>query len=112
VFNDYLTDTNDKLNSIKHCTMNGLELGFTVEKSFLFERLDTMKLDVLSKASRIKIGKEIVQKSNNTENIVLNIDSLCSQYKSLYMKIDTIQKSLNNDRYTLTSQLIEYLKNV
>jgi hypothetical protein len=30
----------------------------------------------------------------------------------LYMKIDTIQKSLNNDRYTLTSQLIEYLKNV
>lgn len=92
--------------------MNDLELGFTVEKSFLSERLDTMKLDVLSKASRIKIGKEIVQKSNNTENIVLNIDSLCSQYKSLYMKIDTIQKSLSNVKYTLTSQLIEYLRNV
>ena len=92
--------------------MNDLELGFTVEKSFLSERLDTMKLDVLSKASRIKIGKEIVQKSNNTENIVLNIDSLCSQYKSLYVKIDTIQKSLNSEKYTLTSQLIEYLKNV
>lgn len=92
--------------------MNDLELGFTVEKSFLSERLDTMKLDVLSKASRIKIGKEIVQKSNNTENIVLNIDSLCSQYKSLYVKIDTIQKSLNSEKYTLTSQLIEYLRNV
>lgn len=110
MFNDYLTDTNDKLNSIKYCTTNDLELGFTVEKSFLSERLDLMKLDVLSKARRIKIGKEIVEKLDT--NIARNIDTLCTQYKTLYVKIDTIQKGMTKESYKITSQLIEYLQNV
>ena len=112
MFNDYLTDTNDKLNSIKYCTADNLKSGFVIEKSLLSERLDMMKLDVLSKTNRISIGRDIIKKFSNTESLVSSVDDLYSQYKLLYTKIDTVQKSLNRDRYILTSQLVEYLKNV
>lgn len=111
MFNDYLDDTRDKINSLDYCLKNDTG-GASVNVKFIDDKLSTLKLNILFDINRINKGKEVLVKSEDCNTMLSNMNKISKQYTDLYSKVDKVQKSLENQTYPLPSQLVEYLVNV
>ena len=112
MLNGNFNDIKDKINSLEYCLKNDTGSS-SVNSVFISSKLDLIKINILSDVSRIKKGQEIIlSKSINNDQIIDNMKKINKTYVDLYIRVDSIQKSLKNDAYPLPQYVLDYLIDV